>query len=85
VAFEGRRGTAYAAAFHNWMETDYKVLFYAARKSVVVAYYFTYHICHGTPKQAIQGHDILFLVKELWMWLVAADQFPQEPPHAEPV
>jgi hypothetical protein len=58
------------------------VQLYAGGKSAVVTYFFSITCAMGTAKQTMQGRDMLFLVKEVRKWLVAADQFSPEPRQA---
>ena len=75
----GWRDFAQAAIIHEWKETDYKIQLYAGGKSAVVTYFFSITFAMSTAKQAVQGRDMLFLVRIGRKGLVAADQFSPEP------
>jgi ketosteroid isomerase-like protein len=78
----GWRGFAEAAVIHEWKETGHKVQIYAGGKCAVVTDFFSITFSIGTVKQAMEGRDMYFLVREGRKWLVAADQFSPEPPKA---
>lgn len=75
-------GDLAGAVIHEWRETDHQVQLYPGGKCAVVTYFFPITFATGTAKQTVQGRDMFFLVKEGQKWLVAADQFPPEPPQA---
>ncbi|MDP3563285.1 MAG: nuclear transport factor 2 family protein [Methanoregula sp.] len=75
----GWRAFCEAAIIHEWQETNHKVQIYAGGKCAVVTYLFSITFAMGAQKMTLQGRDMLFLVKEGRTWLVAADQFSQEP------
>jgi ketosteroid isomerase-like protein len=75
----GWRAFCEAAIIHEWQETDHKVQIHAGGKCAVITYLFSITFAMGGQKMTLQGRDMLFLVKEGWTWLVAADQFSPEP------
>jgi ketosteroid isomerase-like protein len=64
---------------HEWKETDHHVHIYASGRCAVVTYLFSITFEQGGQTHVMKGRDMLFLVRELRTWLVAADQFSPEP------
>jgi len=78
----GWKGFALAATINSWTETDHRVQFYGEGKCAVVTYLFSITFSMGGQEQTLRGRDMFFLVREDDHWLVAADQFSQEPAFA---
>lgn len=75
----GWRSFCEAAVIHEWKETGHKVQLYNGGKCAVVTYFFSIMFAMGSQKQAMQGRDMFFLVREGRRWLGVADQFSPEP------
>ena len=75
----GWRSFAEMAKVNAWDETDHRVQLYASGTCAVVTYLFTIRFGMGSVVQEMKGRDMLFVVNEQGLWLVAADQFSPEP------
>lgn len=73
------RGFCAAAVIRQRQETGHKVQIFAGGKAALVTYLFSVALTMDGQDMAMQGRDMFFLVKEGRKWLVAGQQFSEEP------
>jgi len=75
----GWRSFVEAAKIYEWTETDHRIQVYAGGQCSVVTYLFTIRFEMAGQPVTMRGRDMVFLVRENGLLLVAADQFSPEP------
>ncbi|NLD57780.1 MAG: nuclear transport factor 2 family protein [Methanomicrobiales archaeon] len=73
------RGFCTEAVIRQRQETGHRVQVFSGGKAAVVTYLFSVFLSMGGQDMAMQGRDMFFLVKEGRKWLVAGQQFSEEP------